>query len=350
MSDSRRPAPDTTSHTNAVTIVDVARAAGVSHSTVSRVLNNHPYIKDETRERVEAALESLGYVANLRARGLAGGRLGVIGLVVLDLESSYITEVVRSVDTALADNGLDLMLCTTHHRARRETSYVSRLSVGVVDGLIVVLPTDADRYAQDLADRAFPFVLLDHAGTPLANTIISDNAAGTRMAIEHLAGLGHRRIAAITGDLAVRAGHDRLEAFQRAVADLGLDPDPNLVAPGDFLEDGGYRAMSSLLDLVRPPSAVFTSSDTAAIGALRAANERGLNVPGDLSIIGFDDIPEANRTNPPLTTIRQPLAELGRRAVQLLLEKIEEPARTPTHLRLPVKLVERATTGAPSTT
>ncbi len=325
-------------------MIDVARAAGVSHSTVSRVLNGRPHIKEETRRRVQAAVDSLGYVANLPARRLAGGRLGAIGLVVLDLESSYITEIVRAVDASLADAGLDLMLCTTHRREQRENSYVAQLSLGLVDGLIVLLPRDSDRYAKDLAKQEFPFVLLDHGGSPLANSLAADHMAGANLAVDHLVALGHRRIACITGDLDIDAGRDRLTAFQQSVTRHGLDADSDLIVEGDFLVDGGYRAAGQLLDLPDRPTAVFASSDTAAFGVLRLARERGLDVPGDLSVVGFDDIPEAMTSDPPLTTIRQPLAEMGRRAVQLLLEKIDEPDRTVSHVRLPVELVVRQST------
>lgn len=330
-----------------ITIVDVARAAGVSHSTVSRVLNGRPYIKDETRQRVLATLDRLGYVANLKARGLAGGRLGVIGLVVLDLDSSYILQVVRGVDAALADNGWDLMLCTTHRREQREASYVSRLSMGLVDGLIVLLPLHYDRYARQLAEKQFPFVLLDHAGSRLANSVIAQNRAGAREAVEHLAGLGHQRVAVITGDLAVTAGLDRLTGYRDAVKEFGLDDDPALVVTGDFLETGGYAGMRRLLDLDRPPSAVFASSDTAAFGAMRAVSERGLTVPADVSVVGFDDVPEAVISAPPLTTLRQPMREMGHRAVQLLLDTIEAPGRAVSHAEFAVELVVRESTAPP---
>ncbi len=326
------------------TIVDVAREAGVSHSTVSRVLNGRPSIKPETRTRVLAALERLGYAPNLSARSLAGGRLGVVGIVVLDLESSYITQVVRGVDAALADAGWDLMLCTTHRREQRETSYVSRLSVGLVDGLLVLLPKRSDEYAEDLASRSFPFVLVDHSGSPLANSIVAANHTGGVQAIEHLASLGHRRIGVITGDLDTDAGRDRLEGSRSAIERLDLDTDPALVVDGDFLEDGGYDGTKVLLGLEYPPTALLTGSDTAAFGALRAIADAGLVVPGDISVIGFDDIPEAALATPQLTTVRQPLVEMGRRAVEMLLAVIDDPSRPVAHVEYPTDVVVRRST------
>lgn len=329
------------------TIVDVARAANVSHSTVSRVLNGKPNISAATRARVEAALDHLGYVADSRARSLAGGRLGCIGLVVFDLEGSYQTQIVRSVDTALADEGLDLLLCTTNRRERREHTYVQRLAAGAVDGLIVVIPTEAERYAEALAERATPCVLVDCAQSSHAATVICDNAGGMRMIMEHLHASGHRRIGAIAGLPSRPAASERIDAYHRAVDELGLDPDPDLVAPGSFEEPEAAAAAGRLLDLAAPPTAIVASSDAAAVGVLRAAGERGLEVPADLSIAGFDDIPEAALMTPALTTVRQPFDEIGARAVQLLLEQLEHPGRLPVRLRLPVELIVRASTGPP---
>lgn len=335
----------TTSSKNPVTIVDVARAASVSHSTVSRVLNGRPYIKAETRKRVMEAAEELGYVANLKARGLAGGRLGVVGFVVESIDGSYQAEMVRGVDRALAEVGLDLMLCTTHAREQREASYVSRLSVGLVDGLIVLLPESADRYSHDLSSRHFPFVLLDHMGSSQANSVVATNVQGAIDALEHLAELGHRRVAHITGDQRLVAGRERLDGFKRGVQKFSLDADPSLIVEGDFHAEGGRQAALRLLELDEPPTAIFIASDDMAIAAIEVMVERGLSVPGDMSVVGFDDIPEADLVRPRLTTVRQPLHEMGRRAVALLLDQIERPENPVAHLNVPTEFVVRESTG-----
>lgn len=332
------------------TIVDVARAAGVSHSTVSRVLNGRPNISAETRRRVENALARLGYVADTRARSLAGGRLGCVGLVVFDLESSYLNQIVRSVDKALAEEGLDLLLCTTHRRELREHAYVQRLANGAVDGLIVVIPTEAERYAATLAERGMPCVLVDHGESVHASNVISDNPGGVRMIVDHLHAAGHRRIGTIVGRPGRTATVERISAYRQAVADYGLDTDPALVVAGDYVEAGAHEAARILLDVSDPPTAIVAPSDTAAMGVLRAARERGLDVPTDLSITGFDDVPEAALMAPGLTTMRQDFDEMGSRAVQLLLERLEDPDRIPVQVRLPVELVVRGSTGAPGRT
>jgi len=332
-----------------VTIVDVARAAGVSHSTVSRVLNGRPHIKAATRAKVEKAVSELGYVANLSARSLAGGRLGLIGLVVLDLTSSYITEVVRGVDSALAEAGLDLMLCTTHEREQRERAYVERLSVGLCDGLIVLLPSLVDRYAGELNARNYPFVLVDHDGAGEATSIVSRNEEGARHAAAHLAELGHRRIGCITGNLNISAGRDRLTGWNRAVAELGLDDDPALIVEGDFRPELGEAGARHLAGLDPRPTAIFAGSDASALGAAAALAELGLSIPDDMSLVGFDDTPVAATAQPPLTTVRQPMCEMGREAVRQLIARIEEPDQPVIHVELPTELVVRSSTArAPS--
>jgi len=331
--------------TSSATIVDVARHAGVSHSTVSRVLNGRPYIKSETRERVERALAELGYVANLSARGLAGGRLGMIGLVVLDLESSYINQVVRSVDAALAGHGHDLLLCTTHERAQRESSYVERLTVGLCDGLLLLLPTAADRYAPELSARGYPFVLIDHKGSQYASSVVARNEQGAFDAVAHLAQLGHHRVAHISGDLTTTAGRDRLAGYRRAVEELELDSSPELTVDGDFRSTSGERRAHDLLDLDRPPTAIFAAADATALGVATVCMQRGVRIPQDLSLIGFDDIAEAALMHPPLTTIDQKVGELGRQGVELLLARLESPERPVSHVELATSLVWRDSTG-----
>lgn len=327
------------------TIVDVANAAGVSHSTVSRVLNGKRHISPTTRKRVLAAADDLGYVANLAARGLAGGKLGLVGLVVFDIESSYITQVVRGVDAALAEAGFDLMLCTTHMRERQERSYVSRLSVGLCDALLVLLPTSPDLYVDELAERNFPFVLLDHKGSPHANSVVARNHDGAVSAVEYLAGLGHRRIAHMAGDLGIGAAFDRLAGYRQVVADLGLDDDPDLVAEADFTDQASERAARELLLAANRPTAIFCASDASARVTIAVCREMGLDVPGDISVVGFDDIPEAALGRPALTTIAQPLREMGRQGVDLLMQRLEHPDRPVAHLVLSTELIIRESTG-----
>jgi LacI family transcriptional regulator len=332
-----------------ITIFDVAREAGVSYSTVSRVVNHFPRVNPETRARVQAAMEKLGYVANLQARSLAGGRSGMLGLLVYDLENSYMTELVRGVDAEVSALDYDLMLATTHQRRQKESAYVTRLAHGLVDGLLIVLPRSLDAYLKDLQTLQVPYVLIDYAATntPQHHAVTATNLQGMQDGVEHLLGLGHRRIGFVTGRLETDSARMRLAGYKAALESHGIPIDPTLIGEGDFLEGSGYTCGQHLLDLDPPPTAIVASSDTSAFGVIRAITERGLRVPDDISVIGFDDLPEAGYMYPPLTTVRQPIREMGRVATRLLVEAIMTPAMTPRQVLLPTELKVRHSTAAP---
>ena len=329
-----------------VTIFDVAREAGVSTATVSRVANRHPNIRPETRQRVEDAMAKLGYVANLRARGLAGGKTNVIGLLVDDLESSYIAQIAQGVDRAVSGHGYDVLLSTMHLRQSR-TLYVEQLFNGIVDGLIVLLASGFEPYLPQVARRGFPVVLIDHAPTEAAPVVKTANHAGTTIAIEHLVELGHRRIGFVTGFLDVSSAKERLDAYQSTLFQLDIPYDPDLIEDGDFLPESGAKAGAALLDLEDPPTAILCSSDMEAFGVLQVARERGISVPSDLSVVGFDDIPEAGYVTPPLTTVRQPMLDMGRVSAELLMDAISGSGVPMSTVELPTELIIRESTAPP---
>lgn len=334
----------TKSRSTPVTIFDVAAEAGVSTATVSRVANGHPNIREETRVRVEEAMKHLGYVANLRARALAGGKTSVIGLLVDDLESSYITQIVRGVDTAVFAHGYGVMLTTTHQRAGRGPRNLAPLFNGLTDGVIVLFATGFETYLSEAAEYGFPIAIVDHDPTPAGPVVKTANEKGAYEAVEHLLELGHRRIGIITGEQDIASARERLRGYRRALEDAGLAPDDELVAEADFLVEGGARAADRLLDLADPPTAIFASSDTEAFGAMLTIQKRGLSIPGDISLVGFDDIPEASYVTPALTTVRQPMHEMGRLAAEALLEAMGEPDQEHPTIELPTELVIRAST------
>lgn len=326
----------------AVTIFDVAREAGVSYSTVSRVVNNYSFVKSGTRERVLMAMDKLGYVANASARQLAGGKSMMIGLLVYDLESSYLVELVKGIDSELSELNYDLMLSTTHQRRAKEASFVSRLTHGMVDGLLLVLPSNLDGYLPSLVQQDFPFVLIDYVDpTKICNTISVTNWRGSFEATTYLIGLGHRRIGFIMGRLDVYSTHQRLAGYQSALLQYDLPQDPSLIVIGDFREYEGYTCTKTLLELREAPTAILASCDAAAFGAMRAIYERGLRIPEDISIIGFDDIPQAATTQPALTTVRVPLRSMSHIATRLLLAKIASNNHMPQQIELPTELVIR---------
>jgi len=337
------------SNSNNITIVDVAREAGVSFSTVSRVVNNYKHVKPDTRERVEAAMKKLGYVANLKARSLAGGRSQVIGMLIYELETSYTVEIVRGVDAEISKSDYDLMLSTTHKRKRKESTYVTQLTQGMVDGLLFVLPRNLEAYTWDLDQKQFPYVLIDHPGMDNreSNTITVTNWQGAYDATQYLIELGHRRIGFITGFVEIASAQERLAGYQTAIRDNGLFVDPELICKGDFLEESGYEAAQKFLNLEKPPTAIFASSDASAFGAMRAINEAGYHVPRDVSLIGFDDVPEASYMRPTLTTVRQPLREMGQVATHMLVERLDDPTIPPEQVELPTKLIIRDSCQSP---
>jgi LacI family transcriptional regulator len=332
-----------------VTIEDIAREANVSYATVSRVVNNKGYVSEETRLRVAEVVARTGYTVNRKARGLAGGRSNVVGLVVPDLDTSYIGEIVRGIDSELAAVNYDLMLYTTRHRKHRESAFVATLTAGLSDGLLLVLPSDPGSYLDSFRQKGFPCVLIDHRGTDETGPVVgATNFQGGYDATKYLIDLGHRRIGIVTGNMKMGCAVDRLRGYEAALSDAGLPNDPDLIRHGDFHQPQAYAKASELLSLPEPPTAIFASNDVSAFGVMEAIRDSGRRIAADVSVVGFDDIPAAAAVNPPLTTVRQPLFEMGASATRMLLELIGDPARDGERLDLPTALVIRDSCRAPA--
>lgn len=326
----------------APTIHDVARRAHVSAMTVSRALNNRPGVSEETRLRVHAVARSLGYVANVQAKRLEGGQTCILGMLVPDIGTEYVGEIVRGVGDALERSGYDLLLYTTHRDPERERVRLAGMAGGMADGLLTVLPKTIDTHLSLLEGLALPVVIIDHRGANTTlPTIGTDNLSGARAAALHLAGLGHRRIGFITGDLATGAAQERLRGYREGLRATGLPVDEALVEQGDFYQARGFEAALRLLQRPDPPTAPFASNDVSAFGAAAAVRELRLRVPHDVSVVGFDDIPSARQTYPPLTTVRQPLCEMGAAATRLLLSLIKGTEAAVPRISLPTELVVR---------
>jgi LacI family transcriptional regulator len=331
-----------------VTIIDVARAANVSYSTVSRVINDATRVRADKRQRVLDAMTRLGYVANAQARSLAGGRSRVIGLLVPDLGNSYIGEIARGVDDALAAADHDLMLHTTHHLKSKELMYARQLVSGLIDGLLLLVPLDPSAYVESLYEAQFPYVVIDHQGfDDFSPTVSATNWQGAYDAMRYLLKLGHRRVGFLAGQPDLSSAHERLSAYRAALMDCGILFDPALVADANFQQAPGYGAALALLDLPEPPTAIFAANDLSAYGAMDAARSRGLVIPRDISIIGFDDLPQSGSIRPALTTVRQPLFEMGQQATRLLLDYINDPTRPTERLVMPTELVIRESCAPP---
>ncbi len=327
-----------------VTIIDVAREANVSFATVSRVVNGKGYVSAQTRERVMQAMTRIGYTVNRQARVLAGGRNQVIGLLVPDLDTSYIGEILRGIDEELAKASYDLMLYTTHHRRTRESVFVNSLSNGMTDGLLMVLPMDPGAYVDSIRRRGFPFVLIDHEGLDSQGPSVgATNREGAKQAMRFLIELGHRRIGIVSGKMAMDCARERLAGVRDSLAEAGIAIDPDLVKHGDFERPLAFQVTLELLRLPNPPTAIFAANDVSAFGVIDAVRTCGLRIPDDISIIGFDDIPDAQITHPQLTTIRQPMRDMGKRATQMLLDVIANPDHELARIELPTELVVRST-------
>ena len=331
------------------TIRDIADLAGVSIATVSRVLNDRPDVAPGTRENVLQVVREHGFSTNRGARGLSSGRTGMVGLTLPRVADAYFGPMLSGAAEALYERDMRIVLAPTLHDHDREVSLLERLMRGTTDGAILMLPEESAEELRMLQRQGFPCVVVDPREAPPEGIacVAAMHATGAKEATEHLLGLGHRRIGAIAGAPGWYATEERLLGFRAALAGAGILLDPELVVYSDWLIPTGMAAADKLLSLPDPPTAIFGFNDNVAIGALHAAHKRGLSVPDDLSVVGFDDTEPALIVTPQLTSIRQPLAEMGRMGVSLLVRLIEGQRVDALRLELATKLVIRDSTAPP---
>jgi LacI family transcriptional regulator len=325
-----------------VTVLDVAREAGVSVSTVSRILNGTARVADDKRAAVEAAIARLDFKPNLYARSLKMGTSMTIGLLTQDIESPFFTRVMKGIEEGLTGSGYAPMIVSGHWNAVEEMERVRLLMARRIDGLVILNGELSNEEVIDIAAR-IPVVATGRvAQAPDLHTIRLDHENGGYLATRHLLGLGHRKIALITGPDDHLDAIDRISGYRRAFLEIGLEPDPGLIVAGDFTESGGVLAMTRLLESGKSFTAMFASNDQSAMGARMVMHRKGLRVPDDISLIGFDDLPATAYLTPPLTTVRQPLFEVGLSAANVLLRmlgKEREPVEIP-----PLEVIIRETT------
>jgi len=330
------------------TIRHIADQAGVSIATVSRVLNGREDVSDETRDLVRRVIRENGYTANRSARGLSAGRTGLVGILVPLVYPAYFAGILAGAAEALSERGLQIVLSPTGGEHDREVSVLDRLH-GLSDGALIILPEESSDELERLLDSGYRFVVLDPL-MPLDERIPSVSAAhtsGADQAMGHLLELGHRRIAQIAGPRGWLATEDRRRGYRAALAAAGILPNPALEVEAVPEIGPGRDAAECLLDLPEPPTAIFAFNDNIAIGAVQAARARGLGVPEDLSVVGFDDVEHATIVTPALTTVRQPLAEMGRTGVSLLMRLLERQRFEALHIELATRLVVRDSTAPP---
>ncbi|MEU7044905.1 LacI family DNA-binding transcriptional regulator [Streptomyces varsoviensis] len=331
------------------TLEAVAARAGVGRGTVSRVINGSPRVSDRTRALVEQAVAELGYVPNRAARALAAGSSDAIALVVPEPETRlfaepYFSDVIRGVGAELADTDMQLLL-TLIRTPKERKRFADYLAAHRVDGVLLVSVHADDPLPDLLEEIDMPAVLSGRrSGRETVAYVDSDNAGGARQAIAHLHARGRRALATITGPLDMYVAQCRLDGYRAGLASAGHAPDERLIAPADFTEEGGRRAMRELLDRRPDLDAVFVASDVMAAGARQVLRESGRRVPDDVALIGFDDSAVARHMDPPLTSVRQPIEEMGRTMARVLLQEIEERTADRPQVVLPTRLTEREST------
>jgi len=331
-----------------VTIRDVARHAGVSPMTVSRVINRSPSVSSTTRSRVEQSIAELGYIPSRLARGLSAQRTGTLALIVPDVANPFFTLIVRGSEDVARRAGYRLLLCDTRADLDVEREVIDELIAHRVEGILIAPVSDRSRdHLRRLSRFAVPFVLVDRTIPGVdADTVLGDSAGGAQHLVEHLIALGHRRIAMITESDAVSTARDRRRGYEAALSAAGFGVDAELVVEGSVDPEGGRGGMRRLLGLERPPTAVFTVNNLVALGAIEAVREAGREVPDDIALVCFDDIDYASRLHPFLTVMEQPAETFGTLGTQLLLERIER--RAPDRRRmvvLPAQFVVRRSCG-----
>ncbi len=324
------------------TIVDVARTAGVSVSTVSKVINDRDGVAAETYERVMSVVAELGYESSLVASSLRRRSTNVVGVLVPQFEP-FSTELLKGISTATEGTGYELLAYSgdlSHNEIGWERRSLSRLAGTLIDGAVIVAPTAA------VTTATIPVVAIDpHTGRTGPSTVEVDNIGGARAATEHLIGLGHTRIAHVRGRTDLVSAEQREQGYREALQAAGLPYDPELVRVGGYRAVETTEAAHELLSLPNRPSAIFAANDLSAIRVLEVAAEMGIRVPEELSVVGFDNVPEAANFSPALTTVSQPMHQIGAEAIRILMELLNGESKE-EHLRLPASMVIRASTAA----
>lgn len=333
-----------------VSIKDIARAANVSHPTVSRALSHSPLVKGETAERIRRIATDLGYRPSAIARSLVTKKTKTIGVVVTTIADPFIADVISGVEETANDHGYSVFLANSNANPDREVKVVHSFHERRVDGILVTASRVGALYIPLLSQLKVPIVLINnqHPDEPdeFIYSVMIDNIKASTQVMEHLIGLGHRRIAYIGDQGGFQSDTERFAGYRQALDFAGYPSLPELIVHGDGKPEGGRRAMEKLLALPQPPTAVFCYNDMSALGALRAIHQHGLKVPDDISIVGFDDLAIASYTSPLLTTVGQPKQQMGRMAMETML-KILSGVDSKTNIKVEGKLLIRESTAPP---
>jgi LacI family transcriptional regulator len=330
------------------TIYDVARQAQVSPATVSRVLNGRTTVDPVMAARVQQAMRDLDYRPNAVARNLRLSQTSLWAVIISDIGNPFFTSMVRGVEDVAQSAGYSVVLCNSDEDPEKESRYIAAALAERMAGVIIATsgrPSVINR----LIEARIPVVAIDRQlrGVTL-DTVLVDNVHGAELATAHLLDNGYRRVACITGPRRISTAAQRLRGYQRALRSHGREATDNLVRNADFREEGGYRAMESLLDSGNPPDSVFATNNLMTVGAVECLVDRGIKVPAEFGVVGFDEIPWAHLVRPSLTTVSQPTYDLGRAAAVLLTERIANPTRPPSTVTLSTGLQVRESSTRPT--
>jgi DNA-binding LacI/PurR family transcriptional regulator len=328
-----------------VTIYDVAKQAGVSISTVSRVINNTGRISEKTRKKVLQVMEELHYQPSMVASALTGKRTRTIGLIIPDVANPFFSEIARKVEDRGRELGFNVLMCNTDNNAETEEMYLSLLKQKSVDGIIIGTTTKNYTVLNQLLQEKFPLAFIAQDIPELAiNVVRVDDFLGGYQAVSHLVSLGHKRIAIMLGNLSRTSDKYRLQAYRQVMEENGLKYEDKWIVCTDYSLEDAKRAALELLQFSPRPTAIFACFDSLAVGVYQAAKELGLHIPNDLSIVGFDNTILSTIVDPPLTTVAQPIDEMGRQVVDLLIDEIEGNNGTKQRIILPPELIIRQST------
>ena len=327
---------------------DVARKAGVSVATVSRVLNDSPHVSRRARHKVLSAVKTLNYQPNRTAQRLRARRSHVIGLIISDIQNPFFTSVVRGIEDVAYQHGYSLVLCNSDEDPEKEKLYVNVMRAEEVAGVILASASQADTPVDDLLTYNIPVVAIDRKidHRPI-DTVLAANIEGARAAVAHLIELGHHCIGFIGLPLTRTPGKERYAGYQSVMREHNLPTSQDFIRISDAKQQGGYESTRDLIASQPCITAFFVANNLMALGALTAIRERGLRIPEDISIVGFDDMPWATLLQPPLTAVAQPTYELGRRAGELLLERLQNPHKPVANVQLDTTLIVRGSSGKP---
>lgn len=331
-----------------LTLEDIAKLSGVSRSTVSRVINHDPNVKEETRMKVQEVIDHIDFQPNLAAKGLVSGKTNIIGVLIPTsvmkiFSDPYFPRLLQGISSACNALGYSVMLWLSEPEYERRM--VSRiLHNGLIEGVIIASVPTNDTIVNSLIDSNKPFFMVGRHPVLDVSCLDVDNIQAVRNAVLHLAHIGYKRIATITGDMNQISGIDRFQGYVNGLKDAKLLFNRLLVAEGDFSEEGGYKCMQRLIK--QKPEAVFIASDMMAYGAMRAIREANLRIPEDIAIVGFDDLSSSANTTPPLTTVRQPIPKMGMLAAEALIEMIESGSSEKRRVVVDTELVVRQSCGA----